>query len=136
MFLRKQNQMIQVARARSCIYVCSVVSCFVEPCKKSDGSQVFVALIFSTAMLVAYANCNPYLNKARKRMWCFCVLFILHVSALISATCRCAYFCLCRSCLSFSHSFCLFCRFWRYRPIGFIYRAGGLHLRVLFHSFL
>jgi len=46
-------------------FMCTFFLCgLVTLTNLSDGSQVFVALVFSTAMLMAYANCNPYLHKA------------------------------------------------------------------------
>jgi len=54
-------------------FFCTVTLCgLVTVTNLQDGSQVATSLLVSTLMLVAYANCNPYLSPADEFLAQFC----------------------------------------------------------------
>jgi hypothetical protein len=54
-------------------FFCTLVLCgLVTVTKFQDGSQIATSLFVSTVMLVAYANCNPYLINVDDKLAQFC----------------------------------------------------------------
>jgi len=58
----------EIPRFFSMLVLCGLVTVT----QMSSGSQIFVSLMVSTAMLVAFANCNPYLLDGDDRLAQFC----------------------------------------------------------------